>query len=325
LGISIFKNNNSLKEPLDISSTYNLWELLRARYDSIESTQMLRNFVHDRELDILLGMFLKHFQTQTEQLEKEAKNFKIKVPARPVIDIKTSTRVDEITDKFIYKRVYADMLAEMLSLNSAVRTTLTNDRLRSTFKTYLLSHVSDFELLYKFGKLKGWQEVAPSYKTTKPAEKELISTSEAYHIWRNISDRYIQSQLTEFFMGFVHDLDFKAILNAGAKVLSKQIKLMESKALKFEVQLPERPPSSLTTPIDPENLEDRFMYHIIFKGIDDSIDLHLRAVIATLRNDPLRKIFLDLFNEEFNIHDKFIKYGKMKGWALVPPIYVEPN
>ncbi|MTI84489.1 MAG: DUF3231 family protein [Firmicutes bacterium] len=325
MGISIFKRNNSPKEQLDVSSTHNLWDLLRARYDSIEATQMLRNFVHDKDLDILLGMFLKHFQTQTEQLEKEAKNFKIKVPSRPVIDIKTSTNIDEITDKFIYKRVYADMLAEMLSLNSSVRTTLTNDRLRSTFKSYLLSHVSDFELLYKYGKLKGWEEVAPAYKTTKPAEKELISTSEAYHIWRNISDRYIQSQLTDFFLGFAHDLEFKAILKEGAKVISKQLKLIESKALNFEVQLPERPPSSLVTPIDPENLEDRFMYQIIFKGIDDSIDLHLRAIIATLRNDPLRKIFLNLYNEELNIHDNFIKYGKMKGWALVPPIYIEPN
>jgi len=274
---------------------------------------------------MLLGMFLKHFQTQTEQLEKEARKFKIKAPSRPVIDVKTSTSVDEITDKFIYKRVYADMLAEMFSLNTSVRTTLTNDRLRSTFKSYLMSHVGDFELLYKYGKLKGWEEVAPAYKTTKPEVKELISTGEAYHIWRNISDRYIQSQLTDFFLGFAHDLEFKAILKEGAKVLSKQLKLMESKALNFEVQLPERPPSSLTIPIDPESLEDRFMYQLIFKGIDDSIDLHMRAVIATLRNDPLRKIFLDLYNEELNIHDNFIKYGKMKGWALVPPVYVEPN
>jgi len=109
--ISIFKKTSVNKEQLDVSGTYNLWELLKARYNSIEATQMLRNFVHDRELEVLLGLFLKHYQTQTEQLEKESKKFKIKVPVRPVVDVKTSTHVDEITDKFIYKRVYADMLA----------------------------------------------------------------------------------------------------------------------------------------------------------------------------------------------------------------------
>ncbi|MBS4026431.1 MAG: hypothetical protein KGZ96_12240 [Clostridia bacterium] len=101
--------------------------------------------------------------------------------------------------------------------------------------------------------------------------------------------------------------------------------MMEKEALKLEIQLPERPPSSLATPIDPETIEDSFMYQLIFKGIDDSIELHIRAVVNTLRNDPLRKLFLDLYKEELNIHDKVIKYGKMKGWALVPPIYVEPT
>ena len=116
MSISIFKKSAANKEQLDVSSTHNLWGLLRARYNSIEATQMLKNFVHDEDLDILLEMFLKHFQTQTEQLEQEAKKHKVKVPVRPVIDIKTSTHIDEITDKFIYKRVNADMLAEMFSL-----------------------------------------------------------------------------------------------------------------------------------------------------------------------------------------------------------------
>lgn len=182
MDISIFKKSTSDQEQLDVAGTHNLWELLRARYNSIEATQMLRNFVHDRDLDVLMGMFLKHFQTQSEQLEKDAKRLKIKVPSRPVVDIATSTRVDEITDKFIYKRIYADMMAEMFSLNSAVRTTLTNDKLRDKFKVYLLSHIQDFELLYKYGKLKGWEEVAPAYKTTKPVDKELISTSEASYM-----------------------------------------------------------------------------------------------------------------------------------------------
>ncbi len=50
MGLSIFKKNDSFREQLDVSSTYNIWELLRARYASIEATQMLRNFVHDREI-----------------------------------------------------------------------------------------------------------------------------------------------------------------------------------------------------------------------------------------------------------------------------------
>lgn len=325
MDISIFKKSTANIEQIDVQTAFNLWNLLRARYNSIEAVQMLKNFVHDRDFGLVLEVFLKNFQTQTEQLEKEAKKFKIKVPSRPASDIKTSTRIDEITDKFIYKRMYADMMAEMNSLSSSVRTTLTNDRLRNLFKKFLLSHVDDFENLYKYGKLKGWEEVAPAYKTTQQVGTEPLSTSEAYHIWHNINDRYLQSQLTQFFLVFVHDLDFKLVLTKGMNVLKKQIKMMEDLALKYEVQMPERPPASLQIPIDPETLEDRFMYQVIYKGIDDAIDVHIRAVIETLRNDPLRKTFLDLYKAELDIQDDMIKYGKIKGWTKAPPIYVEPT
>ncbi len=324
MDISIFKKSTGGQELLDVSTTYNLWNLLRARYDSIESTQMLKNFIHDRDLDYILGTLLKDFHTQSELLEKEAKKFKVKVPTRPAIDIRTSTRIDEITDKFIYKRATADMIAELLSLNSAVRTTLSNDNMRSLFKGFLFSHLDGLELLHKYGKLKGWEEIAPAYKTAKPGEKELLSTGEAFYVWRNINDRYIQSQLSELFLGFAHDPEFVALLTLGLKSLNKQIKAMENQALMYEVQLPQRPPATLATPIDPENLEDRFMYQILYKGIDDSVDMHIRAVLDTQRNDALRTLFLDFYKQELLTADRFIRYGKLKGWALVPPIYVEP-
>ena len=324
MDISVFKKSTGGKELLDVSTTYNLWSLLRARYDSIETTQMLKNFIHDKDLDYMLATLLKDFQTQSEQLEKLSKKFKVKVPSRPAIDIKTSTRIDEITDKFIYKRVTADMITELLSLNAAVRTTLTNDSMRNIFKDFLFSHLDGLELLHKYGKLKGWEEIAPAYKTSKPGVKEFISTGEAFYVWRNINDRYIQSQLSELFLEFAHDPDFKALLTIGLKSLSKQIKVMEQQALLYEIQLPQRPPATLAIAIDPENLEDRFMYQILYKGIDDSVDMHIRAVLDTNRNDSLRTLFLDFYKQEILTSDRFIRYGKMKGWALVPPIYVEP-
>jgi len=100
---------------------------------------------------------------------------------------------------------------------------------------------------------------------------------------------------------------------------------MEQEALKYEVPLPERPPATLQVSIDPENFEDKFMYQIIYKGIDDSTDMHIRSVIDILRNDSLRKMFLDVYSSELDIQDKYLKLGKAKGWARVPPIYVEPT
>jgi len=325
MDISIFKKSTANVEQIDVQTAFNLWNLLKARYDSIKTAQMQSNFVHDRDLGLFLNLLLKHFQTQTEMLEQEGKKFRVKVPSRPAIDIKTSSRIDEVTDKFIYKTIFADMVMELMSLSNAVRTTLTNDRVRVMFKDFLISHLDDLELLVKFAKLKGWEEVAPGYKTTKQVKQEPLSIGEAYLIWQSVNDKYIQSQLNEFFLGFVHDADFKVILNSGLKTLAKQIKIMEQEALKYEIPVPERPPSSLQVPIDPETLEDSFIYQMVFKGIDDSIDMNLRAIIGSLRNDHMRKSFSNMFLAELEKQDGFLKYGKLKGWARIPPIYVEPT
>lgn len=163
MDISLFKKSTSNLEQIDVQTAFNIWNCLKSRYDSIETAQMQSNFVHDRDLGIITNMLLKHFQTQTEIMEKEGKKFKVKVPSRPAIDVKTSTRIDEYTDKFIYKTIFADMITELLSLTHAVRTTLTNDRLRAMFREFLLSHLDDFQVLYKYANLKGWAKVPPIY------------------------------------------------------------------------------------------------------------------------------------------------------------------
>lgn len=79
----------------------------------------------------------------------------------------------------------------------------------------------------------------------------------------------------------------------------------------------------MQVPIDPETLKDSFMYTTIINGVFDAVDLHMRAVIQTVRNDGLRNLFYDLLNDEFNICHNLLRYGKMRGWSKVTPIYGE--
>jgi hypothetical protein len=66
------------------------------------------------------------------------------------------------------------------------------------------------------------------------------------------------------------------------------------------------------------------MFSNIFTGIVEAIDMHMRAVIETIKNDALRDLFLQFLKEEVDMFDKFLKYGKAKGWAKVTPIFGEP-
>ena len=241
MGISIFKKSSTKIEQIDIQTAFNIWNLLVVRYSSLETNQMFKNFVHDRDFDLAIKVLIEHFQTQLDMLEKEATMFSLKTVLMPPFDIKTSARVDEISDKFIYHRINSDMISEMYSLSRAVRTTLTSDRLRKMFGKFLFSHLTDYEKLYKYAKLKGWADIAPAFKTSKQTEVEQLSLSDAYNIWNLIHTRYGQYHLTEFYVGFAHDVDFKASMTLAVKTLKNQIDALQQLSLKYEIPLPERP------------------------------------------------------------------------------------
>lgn len=109
------------------------------------------------------------------------------------------------------------------------------------------------------------------------------------------------------------------------KSLNKQVRALEDKAVKYEIALPQRPPSHVAVAMDPESLQDRFMFNIVFQGIQNAIDLHIRAVIEAIRNDSLRTMLMGFWQDEIHMYDRILKYGKMKGWVNTPPIYNEPQ
>jgi hypothetical protein len=322
--VSLFKRARGGTEQIDIQEAYNIWNWLRIRYNSMETFQFFQNFVHDRDFSLLLDRLLKDVKKHMDTMEKEGENFKLPVPERPPLDLKFSASINQVTDKFIYRKIFADMMAELFTISRAVRSSTTNDRLRKIFIDDMLTHVKNFEVLYKFSKLKGWEQIPPSYKTASPKTTEQVSLTEAFHLWDSLSQRYDQLQVTTFFLGAVHDPDFKMIIEQGIKTLNEQVSLLEQKALDFEVILPERPPASMKVSVDPETLTDSFMYSNIFTGIVEAVDLHMRAVIETITNDGLRDLFVELLKEEVNIFNKILMYGKAKGWTKITPIYGEP-
>ena len=215
-------------------------------------------------------------------------------------------------------------MAQLYPLVTAYRTSTTNDSLRRIIEKDLKGHVGSFETVYKFGKIKGWMDEPPAYKTSKTAKTESLTTGEAFHILDHVSHRYHQLQLTKFFLSFAHDKEFRFILSQGVKQLEKETGMLQEIALKHEVQLPLRPPSSMEVPVEPEVAEDSFMYQAILIGMQTAIDLHIRAVLETIRNDTLRAVFFKLFDDEVAMHEKILKYGKAKGWIITVPIYSEP-
>lgn len=316
----VFTKKNTM-EVIDVESIFNLWNVLVSRYQSVENLQMFKGLVHDKELIVMINSLLDYFSRQIEVVEKEAEKFNIKVPLRPPSEIKVSAQVNEVTDRFIYNRLLETLVNQILSLARAVRTTFTNDRIRSIFYEFLTKHFQQYDLLHKYGKLKGWDNVIPSFKTNNPQESEPLSVSEAFNLWHHISMRYQQLELTMFFQSYAHDPDFKMGMLKAVDTLKEQIGILEKIALNYQVPLPERPPSSLVSDVDPEAIEDRFMFQQILLGVDGMLDKHYGAILEVLKNDKLREVIMQLLKHEIDIHHSMIRYGKLKGWLNLPPIY----
>ena len=319
LDISIFKKSKTGIENISSQEAFNIWDTLRARYDSAETIQFFSNFIHDRDFDMLLNNHLNNIQTQINKLENMAQKYKIKTPSAPSHEITISAKLDQINDKFIFRKIYGSFIHELFALSRSVTTSTFNDKVRKIFINFLMSHLQDYKTFYENGKLKGWTEIPPAYKTYKSVKKEQLSESEAAHIWDHINMRYDQLQLTKIYSQFIHDLEFEKILNRGETILKKQVKILEKKSSQFEVPVPENPPAVIESPIDPEIMEDKFAYRRIFKGLQEAIDLHIRAVVESIRNDSLRDLFFDFLQEELDLYDAFLKYGKVKGWSHISP------
>jgi hypothetical protein len=324
LGISVFKQSRGLKQEIDIKEVYNVWNLLRARYLSADTIRLFKDLTHDRDFTIVLGRLIDQWDKHIQHYESIVKSYQLKSPNRPPYDYKTSLKVNQITDVYVFRRIYNDLVAQMYSLTTGYRTSTTNDGVRKIIREDLEAHIKSFETIYKYGKLKGWMDDPPALKTSKPVVNEQISTGEAFHILDHVTHRYHQLQLTMFFLNYAHDKEFRVILNMGSKGLEKEIEKLQQEALKYEILLPNRPPASVAVPMEPETMSDAFMYQVLLSGIQNAVDLHIRAVIETIRNDSLRDLFYGLFTNELSIHENLLKYGKAKGWVIPIPIYAEP-
>ncbi|MEJ6950355.1 DUF3231 family protein [Natronospora cellulosivora (SeqCode)] len=312
--MNIFKKNQTNTEKISAAEAYNIWNTLRVRYNSIETYQIFINFIHDKDLDIITKNHKEVFEKQTKILENKSKKYNIKLPSRPPAKLKFTAAIDSITDEIIFRRIYRDLYTELLALSNSITSGTVNDNLRQMFIDFFIKHLNIFESFYKYGKIKGWTEIAPTYKSSKSNDNENLSVSEANHLDTHITLRYDQKNMTQYFWTFANDIEFVKILKGGLVILEKQIKELENISEQYEIPLPDRPPVARKGTADPEMIEDKFIYRSIFSAIQNAVDLHIRAVVETTRNDKIRELFLKLLQDEMEIFDKYLKYGKLKGW-----------
>lgn len=156
-------------------------------------------------------------------------------------------------------------------------------------------------------------------KSTRDKQKN-INVSEVFHLWNHLVQRYNVIYITNVLETFVKDEDLKLILQIGSKTLGKHVTVLEKEMLAYGIPLPTRPPKQTQTTVSLEMFSDRYSFRRILRGIQGFLPTHTQAFIHST-SPKIRDLFMSFMFEEMKLYDKFIEYGKIKGYEISPPIY----
>lgn len=149
----LFGDQNSKQDRVSSIEAFKIWNELRTRYISIETYEFYRNFIHDQDLKLIMSEHIDTVQKTINELEQIADNYN--PPSKPSEEIKFSEKIDQVSDKFIFRKLYAELIFKIYLLTQGVIDSTVNDQLRQLFISQTLQHLNTFKQFYKYGKIKG--------------------------------------------------------------------------------------------------------------------------------------------------------------------------
>lgn len=156
-------------------------------------------------------------------------------------------------------------------------------------------------------------------KSTRDKQRNL-NVSEVFHLWNHLNQRYSVINVTDTLEFFIKDADLKLIFMLGRNTLSKNVNVLEKELAKYGIPLPTRPPKTINTTKTVEQISDRYAYRRVLRGIQAFLPTHTMALIHST-SPEIRELFMSFLIQEIKIYDKFLEYGKLKGYLILPPLY----
>jgi hypothetical protein len=309
------------KSGLSAQEAYNIWDFLASKYFVLSRLTIWANFIHDKDLSMIVSDYMEKGKEKTKNLEKELKDLGLAGPDVGIVGANLATNPENIRDEFIAQDLFLVMQENVEMLLRFLSSTSTNDNLRKQFTRFTKEAINDMDSLVRYLRLKGWIAPSPHYPNIPPEVDEKLDAGEAFHLWDHLTFRYDNIHLTEILAGAANDMELKFLLTTGIQnVLKKQAVMLEKECLFFGIALPKHPPN-VTTYIPSQYLNDDFIFRTVSGGITGATLLHAAALKQCLTNSRVRGIFKELLLSEVDIQDKIIAYGKLKGYITPSPIY----
>ena len=165
--LHIGKANMVTPPRLDIGEAFILSQHLYYRYLCLEQTQKYYNWANDTDFKAMVKDGLKYLKKEVSLIEEQMDKYKVPQPSRSPKSVKISADMDNsttINDQFLFEQIRIGCLAavEKNLLNAMM--ILNNDSLRVMFIDFVKEELDIMLNCCKYGKLKGWLPVYPTYK-----------------------------------------------------------------------------------------------------------------------------------------------------------------
>ena len=299
---------------IGLAEAHYLWHIVKAKYDFLQLLDSWTNQVHDKDLLALIKIYDGKIRGDVRIWEDQLLKFGVHGPDGYTPAVNTINNPQLVRDQHISVELFTFAQEHIEMLIKAFRTSTTNDDINILFKNGTKKAVDQFNLLTKYVKTKGWLGKQPLYHNNPKEAKEELCAGEALHLWDHLTYRNDNIEITQTFIAFVKDGDFKLFLERGLQTLLKQARMLEKELMHFRIPLPNRPPNVRPPGAPSELIDDDNIFRWIFQGIQGALSMHAQSLIECTHNDQIRNIFKELLFSELDMLASVIKYGKLKGW-----------
>lgn len=306
---------------LDVQEVFNIWKMLDNRYSVMNVLLTQKANIHDIDFAYIIDRNMRRIRKEIRLLEGEAEKYGIKGPRVNLEDFNLQGNAQLHRDKDIAWVYLSYLNSEILVLTKVLRDSLVDDRLKKIFLRVFKITIKNLFDYVDYLKIKGWIGIPPLYPYVPNNVDERISCNEVFFLWDHLVFRYENIHLTKILSRYVYDADLQVILHIGVNMLETQAENLENLLKHYGIMMPEAFSPIIPRPEATEIFEDRFIFFHIFSQMRNMGAIHAQAFAGSVLNKHVRKVFYDLLVDEVNITDKFLKYGKVKGWLPTVPNY----
>lgn len=302
---------------LSTEEAFRLWEKTRLRYSLINQINLLGNYTHDVDFQLVLKYLNEVFQKQAVILEKQLNKYSIKIPEPYKRDIEAIGNSEILEDRLAAQFIYNSLQQVVSKCFLSLRNSIYNDSIRDLLYKLAKEDINLYDKYVGFMLIKGWMEEPPLYKNLKNSDTR-IAANEIWNLWKILDNRYLSKHQTEYYIRYVSDKDFQLVLASGVEIVDKQIDKLEEKLLYYGVNLPERF-SNIPTPETQEQITDKYIFKVLFMSMLNSTTIQGFSIEELVINADIRKMIKNFLFEEMDVINNLIKYSKIKGWAPLDP------